>query len=182
MMSAAPRDRHVFEMPRTATAADANMPLPASWGAGDAACQGTIVQRPSRQRCRQLREQHCTVSINAAHFTQSDDVGAAVQASGRAFAHWNVLGDLGISGALDGLRTPRTAANLTLGRHLQPAAWLDYDFTTTTSGSAMLALHLLPTFAIDSDPHLRYAVAIDSAAPAATRRLRPRRPRPDTAT
>jgi hypothetical protein len=50
MMSSAPRDRHVFEMPRTATPADASTPLPASWATGDAAD---------------------TVSIAAAHFTRS---------------------------------------------------------------------------------------------------------------
>ena len=45
------------------------------------------------------------------------------------------------------------------------APWLDYDFTTTTNGPATLALHLLPTFPLDSDHRLRYAVSLDSAAP-----------------
>jgi hypothetical protein len=35
IMSAAPRERHVFEMPRTATGADADKPLPVTWGAGE---------------------------------------------------------------------------------------------------------------------------------------------------
>jgi hypothetical protein len=43
--------------------------------------------------------------------------------------------------------------------------WLEYDFTTTTAGPATLALHLLPTFALDSDHKLRYAVALDGGAP-----------------
>ncbi len=51
MMSAAPRERQVFLMPRTAMAADA--PLPASWGAGVKAAQ--------------------TISINAAHYTRKSD-------------------------------------------------------------------------------------------------------------
>ena len=186
MMSAAPRDRHVFEMPRTATAADANMPLPASWGAGDAACQGTINSTAKPASAASFAEQHCTVSINAAHFARkSDDIGAVVQASGRAFAHWNVLGDLGISGGSMVYGNPGLLANSDIGAATsgpQDLAWLDYDFTTTTSGSAMLALHLLPTFAIDSDHHLRYAVAIDSAAPVELDASGPDGHGPDTAT
>ena len=46
----------------------------------------------------------------------------------------------------------------------------------------MLALHLLPTFAIDSDHHLRYAVAIDSAAPVELDASGPDGHGPDTAT
>ena len=46
-----------------------------------------------------------------------------------------------------------------------PSPWLEYDFATTTAGPATLALHLLPTFALDSDHKLRYAVALDGGAP-----------------
>ena len=46
-----------------------------------------------------------------------------------------------------------------------PSPWLEYDFATTTAGPATLALHLLPTFPIDSDHKLRYAVALDDGAP-----------------
>jgi len=169
MMSAAPRERHVFEMPRTATAADANTPLPASWGAGDAACQGTVNSTAKPASAASFAEQHCTVSINAAHFARkSDDIGAVLQASGRAFAHWNVLGDLGISGGSVVYGNPGLLANSDIGAATsgpQAAPWLDYDFTTTTNGPATLALHLLPTFPVDSDHKLRYAVSIDGAAP-----------------
>jgi hypothetical protein len=48
-------------------------------------------------------------------------------------------------------------------RSLSP--YLEYEFATTTAGPATLALHLLPTFAIDSDHKLRYAVSIDNATP-----------------
>jgi hypothetical protein len=169
IMSDAPRERHVFEMPRTATAADANTPLPASWGAGDAACQGTANSTAKPASAASFAEQHCTVSINAAHFARkSDDIGAVVQAPVRAFAHWNVLGDLGISGGSVVYGNPGLLANSDIGAVTsgpQAAPWLDYDFTTTTNGPATLALHLLPTFPVDSDHRLRYAVSLDGSAP-----------------
>jgi hypothetical protein len=172
MMSDAPRKRPVFEMPRTATLDDADKPLPASWGAGDAACQRAVSPpAPSNPaHTSTFAEQHCTVSINAAHFTRKFDGTAS---------HWNILADLGISGASVVYGAPGLLANQPPP---QQAPWLDYDFTTTTSGSAMLALHLLPTFAIDSDHHLRYAVAIDSAAPVELDASGPDGHGPDTAT
>jgi hypothetical protein len=162
IMSAAPRDRHVFEMPRTATDADANTPLPVSWGAGDASCQSSTnpsVQSPNANQPSIFVEELCTVSINAAHFTRKSD-GMPTR--------WNILADLGISGASVVYGSPGLLANTdiaiaTSGPQATPT--LDYDFTTTTSGPATLALHLLPTFPIDSDHKLRYAVSIDGAAP-----------------
>jgi hypothetical protein len=167
IMSDAPRERHVFEMPRTATDADANTPLPASWGVGDAACQGTANSTAKLASAASFAEQHCTVSINAAHFAhKSNDMGAVVQASGHALAHWNVLGDLGISGSSVVYGSPGLLANAAPpASSAQESPSLDYDFTTTTSGPATLTLHLLPTFPIDSDHRLRYAVSIDSQPP-----------------
>ena len=55
MMCDHPRDRHVFEMPKLATAADADTPLPASWGAGDAACQGAGNTTCKAGKCLRLR-------------------------------------------------------------------------------------------------------------------------------
>jgi hypothetical protein len=171
IMSAAPRERHVFEMPRTATAADANTPLPASWGAGDAACQSagdSPARTPSAAAASIFVEQHCTVSINAAHFARSGN--------GNLVAQWRVLADLGISGSSMVFDEPgRTSpfgpiSTLASAQGLLPikggrSPWLEYDFTTTTAGPATLALHLLPTFPIDSDHKLRYAVALDEGAP-----------------
>ena len=175
IMSAAPRQRHVFEMPRTATLDDADKPLPVSWSAGDPTCQ----RAPSSSappNSAAFTEQFCTVSINAAHFARKSD---GITAS------WNTLPDLGISGASvvygapgllanaatnAGVTTNAGAAINTGAPHLDSemwasAPWLDYDFTTTTNGPATLALHLLPTFPLDSDHRLRYAVSLDSAAP-----------------
>jgi hypothetical protein len=154
MMSAAPRERHVFEMPQTATIADASAPFPASWGADD-----SIAPTPQVKLLARFLEQHGTVSINATHFTRKSD-GTAAQ--------WNILTDLGISGDSVVYGAPGLLAN-TPGA--QPETWasaprLEYDFiTTTTDAPATLTLHLLPTFAVDSDHHLRYAVALDDGAP-----------------
>ena len=171
IMSAAPRERHVFEMPRTATAGDANTLLPASWGAGDAACRSagdSPARTPSAAAASIFVEQQCTVSINAAHF--------ALSGSGNVVEQWHVLADLGISGSSvvfgePGRTSPfgpimtATSAQGMLTIKGGPSPWLEYDFATTTAGPATLALHLLPTFPIDSDHKLRYAVALDDGAP-----------------
>ena len=168
IMSAAPRERHVFEMPRTATAADATTPLPAAWFGGGGPYlmderSGVFPIPPPG-----FRESLATVSINAAHFTRSS--------SGNLVARWRVLADLGISGSSvvfgEPGRTPVLGPIMTVASAQGIASaqagsspWLDYDFTTRSNAAATLALHLLPTFAIDSDHHLRYAVALDGGAP-----------------
>ena len=161
MMSDHPRDRHVFEMPRLATAADADTPLPASWGAGSPACQsaGNSAGKPTGIV---FVEQHCTISINAANFARSGN--------GNIVDRWHVLADLGISGGSVVFGEPGRTSPFGPISTLLPIKggifpWLEYDFTTTTAGPATLALHLLPTFPLDSDHKLRYAVALDSGAP-----------------
>ena len=155
IMSAAPRERHVFEMPHTATLADTSAPFPASWGA-----DGSSIPIPSITLTAKFIEQHATVSINAAHFTRSHD---------GALSRWNTLTDLGISGdsivyGAPGLLAITNVASPTSGPQDSPR--LEYDFiTTTTDAPATLTLHLLPTFAVDSDHHLRYAVSLDDRAP-----------------
>jgi hypothetical protein len=146
-------------MPRTATTADANKPLPASWGAGAPECQHAASQpaQPSASASAFV-EEHCTVSINAAHFVRKSD---------GTLAHWNILSDLGISGASVVYGAPGLLANAAIatpnsGPH--DAASLEYDFSTTSSGAASLSLHLLPTFPVDSDHKLRYAIVLDGGA------------------
>jgi hypothetical protein len=172
IMSVVPRERPVFEMPRTATAADADKPLPASWGAGDAACQHAAnPPTPSNAtHASTFVEQHCTVSINAAHFTRKSDAQPS---------HWNILADLGISGASVVYGAPGLLANQPPP---QQAPSLDYDFTTTTSAPATLALHMLPTFAVDSGHRLRFAVSLDRAPPIELDASSPDGHGPDTAT
>jgi len=168
IMSAAPRERQVFEMPRTATDADTTRPLPAGWSADDTPALAHPVAPPPG-----FHEQHFTVSINAAHFTRKSDTStfsAKVARLDPGAAKWNVLDDLGISGASVVYGAPGVLAGLDLpwlasGTYPEPTAWLEYDFSTRTSDAATLALHLLPTFPVDSDHHLRYAVALDGGAP-----------------
>ncbi len=167
IMSAAPRERHVFEMPRTAADADADTPLPAAWSTGSAECQ-----RDAAGGSTSFHEQHCTVSINASHFVAHSDeseFSAAAQRLDTGVAKWDVLEDLGISpGGSVMYGAPGLLANLemsvaTSGPQYTP--WLEYDFTTVTNGPATLALHLLPTFPVDSQHRLRYAVVVDGGAP-----------------
>jgi hypothetical protein len=132
MMSAAPRERQVFLMPRTATAVAA--PLPASWGAGAVGTQ--------------------TISINAARFTGKSD---------GALASWKVLPELGISGASVVYGAPGLLGNAPASPNTEDAPWLEYNFAVKRAGNATLTLHLLPTFAIDSEHRLRYAIALDGA-------------------
>jgi hypothetical protein len=154
-MSAAPRQRHVFEMPRTATDADTTRPLPAAWAADDAPTIEHPVAPPPG-----FHEEHGAVSMNAAHFARKSD---------GAMARWNVLADLGISGDSVVYGAPGVLANggpaAGVANGLD-APWLEYDFSTKTEDApATLTLDLLPTFAVDSEHRLRYAVSVDGAAP-----------------
>ena len=156
IMSDMPRERHVFEMPKTATAADADTPLPAAWDAGSKACQSQGIAATGASG---FAEQHCTVSMNAAHFTRSVD---------GTLARWNVLKDLGISGDSVVYGAPGALANLPQAKAALAVGEmprLEYDFTTASRGPATLTIHLLPTFAVDSDHTLRFAVALDKLAP-----------------
>jgi hypothetical protein len=146
IMSAAPRDRHVFEMPRTATAEDGSASTPPGWSGGgpELVYDAKRVQTAARHVATAgFHEQLRTVSINAAHFTRKSD-GSAAQ--------WNVLEDLGISGASIEYGVPGLLANSTVATAPDAQApWLEYEFTTTHAAAATLAIHLLPTFPLDSD-------------------------------
>ena len=144
IMSAAPRQRHVFEMPATATAADKTKPLPAFWGAG----------LPLDHAQPGITERLGVVSINATHTTRRIDGPRG---------EWRTLSDLGISpggsilfGSLD------NAFEVEPG---EDAPMLEYSFTTSTQAPATLTLYMLPTFPVDSSHRLRYGVQIDDGAP-----------------
>ena len=91
------------------------------------------------------------VSIEAEHFTRKVDA----QGGG-----WVVAPDLGRVGA-----AIETKAGLPSRDTVAGAPYVDYDFVTSHSGAATLTLAALPTFPIDREHKLRYAVAIDDAAP-----------------
>jgi hypothetical protein len=155
MMSDAPRDREVFKMPQTAEAASPDPPLPTSWKG----FTGNTVHAPVESGGKRsiFVEQDATISINAAHFTRKQD--------GRN-AEWTVLPDLGISGASVVYGSPGLLANVEAGPpSLASAPWLEYDFVTNTEGAATLTLALLPTFPVDAQHKLRYAVALDGQSP-----------------
>jgi hypothetical protein len=135
MMSDVPRQRHVFEMPAVATMQDADKPLPASWGAGDAAA---------------------TVSIHAAHFTAKFD---------SSMAQWQVLPELGISGGSVMYGAPGLLANEAAVAAKAEMPWLEYAFTTERAGPATVAVYVLPTFPVDSAHTQRFAVSVDGAKP-----------------
>jgi hypothetical protein len=143
IMSAFPRERQVFQLPTAADPQDDSKLLPASWRGGP------VVAPPIAPG---FVEQASTVSMNAAHFTRSHD---------GTLAHWTVLRDLGISGASIEYGSPGLLANAPSTAPPTDAPWLEYDFTTISSGAATLTLHLLPTFPVDSAHRLRYAVSID---------------------
>ncbi len=149
MMSAAPRERQVFNMPATATAADAARPLPAAWSAGQA-----IVQPPAGSTG--FVEQQGTISINSAQFARSNN---------GALARWNRLPDLGISGESLVYGDPGLLANAPSDSMAKQAPWVEYDFTTLSAGAATLSLHLLPTFPVDADHRMRFVVTVDGGEP-----------------
>jgi len=146
MMSASPREREVFKMPALA-AADENTPLPPAWDTDHSAVP------PTTPASTGYIEEHGTVSINASHFARS---------SNGAESHWRLLPELGISGPCVVFGEPGLLANRSaLDSHTIELPWLEYDFSTTTVGPATLALHLLPTFPVDSDHRLRFTVSLD---------------------
>jgi hypothetical protein len=151
MMSSAPRERKVFAMPVTArsvAAADLPGDLPADWGPGTNDAHTPV-------EMFRFHEQGGVVSMHAAHFNQARDAGTA---------HWQVLQDLGITGTSVALEPAGSLASLPT----QPgpgSPLLSYSFTTATTGDATLRIFRLPTFPLDSEHRLRYAVSVDGAAP-----------------
>jgi hypothetical protein len=158
MMSADPRERHVFEMPPLPRAGDGMLPLPAEWSLG------TVEEQASGEG---FVEEHGTISMNAAHFTNSNaDTADNSPASGLS-SQWVTMPELGISrggsvefGAPGLLAETPSAAKLTAA-----APSLEYDFTSADGPAATLTVWLLPTFPVDSQHALRFGVALDDGPP-----------------
>jgi hypothetical protein len=146
MMSAHPRDRHVFDPPKMVTTIAA---LPDSWK------PGVAVASTTGKGATEFREVNGTVSINATHFAN---------AGGEGQERWRVLPELGISGGSVVFGLPgreHGASWLSDGKPDTMAPALEYRFVTTTDDNATLRVYLLPTFPVDSSVGLRYAVQID---------------------
>lgn len=144
MMSADPRQRHVFEDPLVAGTADTGAALPAGWQAGS----GVVAQGGAG-----FGEIDRTVSINAAHF---------VAKSGQ----WRVIEGLGISGDSMVYGRPGGLANApAVTWEVGSAPWLEYAFKTTSSGPTQVTVDVLPGSPVDRQHHLRFALSLDGLAP-----------------
>jgi hypothetical protein len=156
ILSASPRERHVFEMPVLASRAGGDEPLPPTWTSDESHTP------PPPPATHGFVEQHGTVSIAADHFSHRSD-GAA--------SRWNFLPYLSISGTGPGdssmvFGAPGLLANAPSAPSLMPdAPWLEYEFITTSHAPATLTLHLLPTFPVDSVHRLRFGLSVDGATP-----------------
>jgi hypothetical protein len=96
-------------------------------------------------------EQDKIVSILAGHFTTKKDLSSG--------AGWRAIPNLGRSGSAITV-LPSTAALAP-----QAAPSVDYRFHITTSAPARLQVRLLPTHPLVAGRGLRFAIAIDDAAP-----------------
>lgn len=156
IMSSAPRRLGVFALPLTAQNS-ANPPLPKTWNPSEQG-DGQI------EMGRGFAEKNRTISIDAIHFHSKHDV---------AEDSWQACPDLGLPGGSVYFGQPgRTKAadwadaGMPGSRHkLSTAPWVEYSFTNSTDGNAALSLYLLPTFPVDSEHHLTYAVTVDGGEP-----------------
>lgn len=158
MMSSHPRDRHVFEMPKTAAIlATDPAQLPVGWSNG-------ILARIPASHGADFVEQNGTVSIDATHFKSKKET---------AEGHWQIWHDLGLSNGSVSINNPGNA-NEALWTHSErrlsqnsilDSPSLDYEFATSGSGDATAFIYLLPTFPVDSEHGLRYGLSIDGRPP-----------------
>ena len=154
MMDYAPRSREVFNMPVTAIDSYGEQPLPASWAAPAQKTLATCAEEMNS--AAEFHEENATVSINASHFARKRD---------GANAQWRLLDDMGISGSSLVLDAPGRMESIADVSHLDDAPWVEYEFTTVSQQNATLTVDLLPVFPVDSAHRLRFAVALDNAAP-----------------
>jgi len=158
IVSSHPRNLRVFDMPTTADQSSDSNGLPQTW------------RPPIQQATRQsdvaagiFSELNETVSIDAPHFSDSHNT---------AQGSWHSDAELGLPGGAVFFGEPGRTAEASwihlgnLGSEKDSAVpWIGYNFTTTTAGSAILALYLLPTFPVDSNHKLHYAMILDNGAP-----------------
>jgi hypothetical protein len=145
MMSSAPRNRSVFDMPPLCEA-EAHVALPETWKRDQSETHPELARVPG------FVEQHGAVSINATHFVRKRD---------GAQATWRIIDDLGITpGGSVTYGAAGKPANSDAASGLD-AAWLEYSFTTASHGLASLAVFILPTFPMDAAHRLRFGVAVD---------------------
>jgi hypothetical protein len=82
----------------------------------------------------------------------------------RGDAQWQIIPGLGRTGDTIAV-FPVTVASVDPANVASQSPALEYDFTTTSSGAAKITTYNLPTRRINDTRGLRYAIAIDDAAP-----------------
>jgi hypothetical protein len=113
---------------------------------------------PRPANTQRFVEENGAVSMEAEHFSRRVDRGSA---------GWRAISGLGRTGdsvAVFPTTTPSIEDTANVAAQ-SPA--LEYDFHTFNSGKANVQVYALPTFRIHPGRGLRYAVAIDDAAPVA---------------
>jgi hypothetical protein len=86
---------------------------------------------------------------------------------------WQTRPELGLPGGSiffgEPGRTPEAkwvnASNLSSTKPVSTDPWIEYKFTTAGTGDGKLSVFLLPTFPVDSEHRLRYAVTLDGGDP-----------------
>lgn len=151
IMSSNPRNLRVFALPACADGSDPP-DLPKTWGASDS--EGAPAKAAAG-----FAERDRTVSIDALHFESKHNSREGV---------WKSRADLGLPGGSVFFGEPGRVASASWVKGDKPdstASWIEYGFTTATEGDATLSLYLLPTFPVDSEHRLTYAVVVDGESP-----------------
>ncbi|HKO20744.1 MAG TPA: glycosyl hydrolase 115 family protein [Acidobacteriaceae bacterium] len=157
IMSSAPRHLAVFGLPATVETGADPPALPSTWGVSKS-------DNATPKFGARFAERDRTVSIDAVHFESERNSNQGM---------WQRRTDLGLPGGSVFFGEPgRVAAAdwVNAGkpdskRALSTAPWIEYKFTTADDGDALLSLYLLPTFPVDSERRLTYAVIVDGGAP-----------------
>jgi hypothetical protein len=157
IMSSKPRALRVFNEPASANQILDPNSLPHNWvesGNNQQAIEKGILSD----------EVHRTISINAVHFIGMHNTDAGF---------WQTRPELGLPGGSiffgEPGRTPEAkwvnASNLSSTKPVSTDPWIEYKFTTAGTGDGKLSVFLLPTFPVDSEHRLRYAVTLDGGDP-----------------
>ena len=154
MMSAHPRDRHVFDLPDPSIATARAIENTRLW-------TPDINASEAASAAMGFHEVNRTVSFSAAHFQRKYD---------SPDVRWQVWSDLGLSGSIVGIASPGVMKQARWVSESPPVVdpgtpYLEYQFTTSTAGEAVASIYLLPTFPLDSDHGLRYGLSIDQRPP-----------------
>jgi hypothetical protein len=111
--------------------------------------------RPAAKAAATFIEKDKVVAMEAEHPTRK---------IARGDAQWQIIPGLGRTGDTIAV-FPVTVASVDPANVASQSPALEYDFTTTSSGETKITTYNLPTRRINDTRGLRYAIAIDDAAP-----------------